>query len=49
MEILIPIKFLYLNDSDAGLYEAGDYFIMKPGYVGAWRKLETVRKMWFTA
>jgi uncharacterized cupin superfamily protein len=26
--------------------KAGDHFIMKPGYKGTWRTLETVRKIW---
>lgn len=30
-------------------YRAGDCFIMKPGYVGTWRTIETVRKVWVTA
>lgn len=30
-------------------YKAGDCFIMKPGYIGTWRTLETVRKVWVTA
>jgi len=30
-------------------YRAGDCFIMKPGYTGTWRTLETVRKVWVTA
>ena len=30
-------------------YKAGDCFIMKPGYVGTWRTIETVRKVWVTA
>jgi uncharacterized cupin superfamily protein len=30
-------------------YRAGDCFIMKPGYVGTWRTLETVRKVWVAA
>jgi uncharacterized cupin superfamily protein len=30
-------------------YKAGDCFIMKPGYVGTWRTIETVRKVWITA
>lgn len=25
-------------------YEAGDHFVMKPGFVGTWRTVETVRK-----
>jgi len=28
------------------LMKAGDHFIMKPGYKGTWRTLETVRKIW---
>jgi uncharacterized cupin superfamily protein len=30
-------------------YRAGDCFIMKPGYTGTWRTIETVRKVWVTA
>jgi uncharacterized cupin superfamily protein len=30
-------------------YRAGDCFILKPGYVGTWRTVETVRKLWVTA
>ena len=30
-------------------YRAGDCFILKPGYVGTWRTIETVRKVWVTA
>ncbi len=30
-------------------YRAGDCFIMKPGYVGTWRTIETVRKVWVIA
>ena len=29
-------------------YRAGDCFIMKPGYTGTWRTIETVRKVWIT-
>lgn len=31
------------------IYRAGDCFIMKPGYVGTWRTIETVRKAWIAA
>jgi uncharacterized cupin superfamily protein len=27
-------------------YRAGDSFVMKPGYVGIWRTIETVRKIY---
>ena len=30
-------------------YRAGDCFIMKPGYTGTWRTIDTVRKVWITA
>lgn len=30
-------------------YRAGDSFVMKPGFVGTWRTIETVRKIYVTA
>jgi uncharacterized protein len=30
-------------------YRAGDCFVMKPGYTGTWRTIETARKIWVTA
>lgn len=30
-------------------FKAGDCFVMKPGYVGTWRTIETVRKVWVLA
>lgn len=30
------------------MVKAGDHFIMKPGYKGTWRTIETVRKIWVT-
>ena len=29
-------------------YRAGDSFVMKPGFVGIWRTVETVRKIYVT-
>jgi uncharacterized cupin superfamily protein len=29
-------------------YSAGDSFVMKPGFVGIWRTIETVRKIYVT-
>jgi uncharacterized cupin superfamily protein len=29
-------------------YRAGDSFIMKPGFVGVWKTIETVRKIYVT-
>ncbi|SFD95593.1 cupin domain-containing protein [Paracidovorax konjaci] len=31
------------------IFKAGDCFVMKPGYVGTWRTIETVRKVWVMA
>lgn len=28
------------------IFRAGDSFVMKPGYVGTWRTIETVRKIY---
>lgn len=28
------------------LFKAGDSFVMKPGYVGVWKTIETVRKIY---
>lgn len=30
------------------IYRAGDSFVMKPGYVGVWKTIETVRKIYVT-
>jgi uncharacterized cupin superfamily protein len=29
-------------------YKAGDSFVMKPGFVGTWKTIETVRKIYIT-
>lgn len=31
------------------LLKAGDTFIMRPGFVGTWKTIETVRKLWVVA
>ena len=31
------------------IFRAGDCFIMKPGYTGTWRTIQTARKVWGTA
>ena len=28
------------------VFRAGDSFVMKPGYVGVWKTIETVRKIY---
>jgi uncharacterized protein len=30
------------------VYKAGDSFVMKPGFVGVWKTIETVRKIYLT-
>ena len=30
------------------VYRAGDNFVMKPGFVGTWKTIETVRKIYVT-
>ncbi|MBB4274848.1 cupin domain-containing protein [Rhizobium mongolense] len=30
------------------IYRAGDSFVMKPGYIGVWKTIETVRKIFVT-
>ena len=36
------------NGKDPVIYRAGDSFVMKPGYVGVWKTIETVRKIFVT-
>ena len=31
------------------IHKAGDCFIIETGYIGTWRTLETVRKVWIMA
>ena len=37
------------QDGEPVIYKAGDSFIMKPGFVGTWKTIETVRKIYVTA
>ncbi len=30
------------------IYKAGDSFVMKPGFIGVWKTIETVRKIYLT-
>jgi uncharacterized cupin superfamily protein len=34
------------KDGETKTYRAGDSFVMKPGFVGVWRTIETVRKIY---
>lgn len=36
------------NGGEPVTYRAGDSFIMKPGFIGVWRTIETVRKIYVT-
>ncbi|MBO9099518.1 cupin domain-containing protein [Rhizobium sp. VS19-DR104.2] len=36
------------KDGETYTYRAGDSFVMKPGFVGIWRTIETVRKIYVT-
>jgi uncharacterized cupin superfamily protein len=37
------------KDGETKTYRAGDSFVMKPGFVGVWRTIETVRKIYVCA
>ncbi|MBD8556453.1 cupin domain-containing protein [Rhizobium sp. CFBP 8762] len=37
------------KDGETFTFKAGDSFVMKPGFVGVWRTIETVRKIYVTA
>lgn len=34
------------KDGEPVIYRAGDSFVMKPGFVGVWKTIETVRKIY---
>jgi uncharacterized cupin superfamily protein len=34
------------DGGETRIYRAGDSFVMKPGFTGVWRTLETVRKIY---
>ncbi|MBZ7924871.1 cupin domain-containing protein [Ensifer adhaerens] len=36
------------DGKDAVIYRAGDSFVMKPGFVGTWRTIETMKKIYVT-
>ena len=47
--ILSGVAEITEDGQAAVIFKAGDCFIMKPGYTGIWRTLETVRKVWIMA
>lgn len=46
--ILEGVIELTENGQKPVTYRAGDSFVMKPGFVGTWRTIETVRKIYVT-
>jgi uncharacterized cupin superfamily protein len=46
--ILAGLVELTENGGETITYRAGDSFVMKPGFVGVWRTIETVRKIYVT-
>ena len=46
--ILSGVVELTPDNGAAITYRAGDSFIMKPGFIGTWRTVETVRKIYVT-
>jgi uncharacterized cupin superfamily protein len=46
--ILSGIIEITPDDGEPMLYTAGDSFIMKPGFTGVWKTIETVRKIYVT-
>lgn len=45
-QILSGVIELIPDGGDAVTYKAGDNFVMKPGFVGIWKTIETVRKIY---
>jgi uncharacterized cupin superfamily protein len=46
--ILKGVIELIEKDKEPVVYRAGDSFVMKPGFVGVWKTIETVRKIYVT-
>ncbi|MFK0161708.1 cupin domain-containing protein [Rhizobium sp. NPDC090279] len=46
--ILSGVVEITPDDGEPLLYKAGDSFVMKPGFVGRWKTIETVRKIYVT-
>lgn len=46
--ILSGVIELEENGGETRTFRAGDSFVMKPGFTGVWRTLETVRKIYVT-
>lgn len=46
--ILSGVSELIEDGKPAVRVQAGDTFVMKPGFEGTWRVIETTRKLWVT-
>ncbi len=46
--ILAGVIELTEDGGEPATYRAGDSFVMKPGFTGTWRTVETVRKIYLT-
>lgn len=46
--ILEGVVELVEDGKEPKIYRAGDSFVMKPGYIGTWRTIETARKIFVT-
>ncbi len=46
--ILSGVVELTENGGETVTYRTGDSFVMKPGFTGVWRTVETVRKIYVT-
>ncbi|MGZ2487721.1 putative cupin superfamily protein [Rhizobium pisi] len=46
--ILSGVVEITPEGGDPVVYKAGDSFVMKPGLVGVWKTIETVRKIYVT-
>ncbi|MDX0551861.1 DUF861 domain-containing protein [Sinorhizobium medicae] len=46
--ILSGVAELTPENGESVVYKSGDSFVMKPGFVGIWKTIETVRKIYVT-
>lgn len=46
--ILSGVSEITENGKPPVIVKAGDVFVMKPGFEGVWRVIETTRKLWVT-
>ncbi|PKA43536.1 cupin domain-containing protein (plasmid) [Rhizobium sullae] len=46
--ILAGVVEITPDGGEPAVYKAGDSFVMKPGFTGMWKTIETVRKIYVT-